>query len=239
MATTEKAAAPKRHGLTGAIDLFWKSKDLVMKNLKVFIILNIITILFTVLDMAGRNSDTNDVGMGLGFLFGNSAFGPNAPSSPWAAGLAVFGMVIVFLVIESLLAILTLRTAQGKRPSVGNIFEEFKQKGPKLFFLLVLTVLITGVGFLFLIVPGVILLWRLFFAPYILVDKNVSIGDALNQSWAMTRGYAWPIYSIILFGVLLGVTSLTPWIGAAIALALSMLYSVAPALRYEEIKKLI
>ena len=94
------------------------------------------------------------------------------------------------------------------------------------------------VGFLLLIVPGVILLWRLFLAPYILVDKKTTIDEALSQSWKMSSGYAWPIYSILLFSFVLALPGIIPIVGSLISFALGVAYAAAPALRYQELKRI-
>ena len=93
-------------------------------------------------------------------------------------------------------------------------------------------------GFIALIIPGVILIWRLFFVPFVLIDQKTTIEGAFRRSWRMTRGYAWPIYSVILVTVLLSITNVLPIFGPLIAFILTSIYLVAPALRYTELKKL-
>jgi len=48
--------------------------------------------------------------------------------------------------------------------------------------------LIVGLGFLLLIVPGIILALRLYFFNYFLVDKGMGPIQALKQSWNLTKG---------------------------------------------------
>lgn len=71
--------------------------------------------------------------------------------------------------------------------------------------------LIIAVGFVLLIIPGIILSIRLQFVPYLIVEKNLGPVDALKRSWEITRGHTWNLF---LFGlvcilvVLLGLIAL-------------------------------
>ena len=53
----------------------------------------------------------------------------------------------------------------------------------------------------------------------------------------MTKGYAWPIYSILLFSFLLALPGIIPIVGGIISFALAVAYAAAPALRYQELKE--
>jgi len=91
---------------------------------------------------------------------------------------------------------------------------------------------------LLLIVPGVIAIRRYFLAPYLMLDKDLSIREAMKQSAALSKPYSGSIWGIIGVIVLLSLPSIIPVIGWAVSFVLMLLYSVAPALRYQELKKL-
>ncbi|MDX1610855.1 MAG: YciC family protein [Candidatus Thermoplasmatota archaeon] len=55
-----------------------------------------------------------------------------------------------------------------------------------------------GIGFVLLVVPGVILAVRLAFTPFILVDQHAGPVEALKASWEATRGYGWSIFGLML-----------------------------------------
>ncbi len=62
------------------------------------------------------------------------------------------------------------------------------------------------VGFAFLVVPGVFLLCRLAFVPYLVVEGRLSAVDALFESFEQTRGHGWTILGLgicrlVLFGI--------------------------------------
>lgn len=242
MAQTNDHPTTSRHGLTGAIDLFWKSKDIVLRNWKAFLALNVIGALiavFDVFDRLGGNKAADKLTRdNVVDKLSNPSWNFNTPDNmSFFVGFGVL-MLIVAIILESMLVILALRSAQGGHPTLKKVWSEFKEKGLRLVVQIIFVGLLTALGFILLIVPGVILLWRLFLAPFILVDKNTGIMESIKQSWHMTRRFAWPVYSILLFTLLIALTSVTPIVGGLIAFALGLLYTVAPALRYEEIKKL-
>lgn len=67
---------------------------------------------------------------------------------------------------------------------------------PALLGLLLLTGAATLLGFLLLIVPGVILLVRWSIAVPILLGERATVGAAMRQSWERTGGRFWPIFGV-------------------------------------------
>lgn len=62
------------------------------------------------------------------------------------------------------------------------------------------------IGFVLLIVPGVILSLMLFLAPYFVVDKGMNPVAALKESYRATKGNRWKIFLLMLS--VLGITIL-------------------------------
>lgn len=66
------------------------------------------------------------------------------------------------------------------------------------------------VGLVLLIVPGVILMIRLGFYKYLIIDKkDISITQALRESMILTKGITWKLF---LFTVVLGLVNLVGFI---------------------------
>ncbi|MDY6766136.1 MAG: hypothetical protein SVW77_02105 [Candidatus Nanohaloarchaea archaeon] len=65
-----------------------------------------------------------------------------------------------------------------------------------------------GIGFILLVVPGVYLLLALFFWPVYVVVEDQSFYEAMQSSWAMTKGHKWRLLGlgivIALVNILLG-----------------------------------
>lgn len=225
--------------LTSAIDLFSKSYNLVRGNLKMFLLFSSVSIAASLIAMGQQLSDA-DTKKDLSSWenVASSALGPDFSSASSITGLGILVGIfsIVGVVFALMMLILALRTAQGKKPNFDAVWAEFRQKGLKLFLLFICVALALLVGFLLLVIPGVILLWRLSMAPYLMLDKGTDISESFVQSWEMTKGYAWPIYSIYLVSIALAIANFVPIIGGLIALGLGIAYTCAIPLRYEEIK---
>lgn len=233
----------KKTQLTGAVDLFGKSYGVVRRNLDAYALIYAVPAAMVIAGVIQLIDDNQQRGWNWGHAFSSSFLGPNLGSdSSIQTTSAIFSVFLFFAAIISyfLATILNLRAAEGKTPTFLSVWSEFKQNWlwAKLLGLGILTILILVVGFLLLIIPGVIFVWRLFLAPYVLVDQKTSVMDALSQSWNMTKGYAWPVYSILLFSFVLALPGIIPIVGSLISFALGVAYAAAPALRYQELKKL-
>jgi hypothetical protein len=91
--------------------------------------------------------------------------------------------------------LVTLRAARSEKPSVVDLFRPFN-KFFNVIFSAILLFLILGVGFLLLIIPGIIFACKLVFVPYLVVDKNKGVFSAISESWEMTNGHFWKIFLI-------------------------------------------
>jgi len=76
---------------------------------------------------------------------------------------------------------------------------------------------IIGIGFIFLIIPGIIFACRLVFVPYIVMDRNLDAVKAVEKSWQMTAGHGWKIFGmgvlsffIIVLGLILLIVGVFP-----------------------------
>jgi hypothetical protein len=227
--------------LSTATELFGKSYNIVKANLGIFALLYSASAVIAIVASVERTRNVNSADASWGGILGNNIFGGSFHTSlPATTGLLFTALTVVSIVFGLLTTILCLRAAQSHKPSFDTIWAEFTRRWMwlRLLFLLIAMAIAIGIGFVLLVIPGVILVWRLMFAPYILIDQKVEISEAFVRSWEMTKGHAWAIYSIILLSILLGVTSFIPIIGSFVAFLLGVAYSVAPALRYQEIKHL-
>lgn len=78
---------------------------------------------------------------------------------------------------------------------------------------------IVGLGFAFLIIPGIFFLSKLSFVPYYIVDKKMEVVDALKLSWHNTRGFTARIFIIFLLaGPIFGLGVICLGFGSIISL---------------------
>jgi uncharacterized membrane protein len=100
-----------------------------------------------------------------------------------------------------------LRAARGENVEVQDMFAAFKNYFSAVGSM-VLVAIIVVVGFILLIVPGIIFACKLAFVPYLVVDKKRSVTAAIGESWRMTNGHAWKVFLIGLLGILICVVGL-------------------------------
>ena len=120
-----------------------------------------------------------------------------------------------------------LKAVRGERIEVRDIFVVFQRNYWNVVIANIVVGIIIGLGIIMLIVPGIIFACRLAFVPYLVVDREMDVMDALRVSWDMTRGYGWQIFlmgllavPVVLLGILcfvVGVFVSVMWISTAFA----------------------
>lgn len=162
-----------------------------------------------------------------------------------SSGRQVAGTILA--VVAGLWALLTypgyvMMQLRAIRNQQVSIMENFKyglgRLLPLIAMLVVLCVAILG-GFMLLIVPGLLLLRGFYLAPYYLVERKLGPIAALKQSYQDSRpvtAWIWGLLGVIFcFGIVSGVLSAIPVIGAILSAAIGSLYSFAVPIRYTEV----
>ncbi len=153
-------------------------------------------------------------------------------ASPISAGmilLKIFGIAYALFVVYPVrysAAFLRLRAVRNESFEVKEIFDVFKNY-LNVVLAALLSISIIVIGFIFLIIPGIVFACRLAFVPYLVMDKKLDPVKAVEESWSLTKGYGWRIFGmgllalpIAIAGLLLLVVGLIPaiiWITAAFA----------------------
>lgn len=139
----------------------------------------------------------------IGFVIGIPA-GING----WGLGvggafLGLFGFAYSILIVSPVeygVSFCNLKAARGDKLEIKDIFEAFNN-----YWNAVLTALLVGIivfiGFILLIVPGIIFACKLAFAPYLVVDRKMEVIEAIKSSWNMTNGHAWKVFLIGLLAI--------------------------------------
>lgn len=124
-------------------------------------------------------------------------------TAPLEALLKLFGLAY-FLMFVPLIRFparwLNLRAMRGETFDIKELFSGFRN------FLNIilanfLVAAIIGLGFIMLIVPGIIFACRLAFVPYLVMDRKLDPIKAVEASWELTRGYSWKIVGMGLMAV--------------------------------------
>ncbi len=150
------------------------------------------------------------IALPIGFVFGLTAgvvgyFGVITKEQLFAfqplsiAIVAILGLLYVLFcsVICAGFFKLYFNLIDGKELSLSVIFSQTSKALP--FFVLFLAyALITTLGMVAFVIPGVIAFVRLSWAFLILIDQDCGIVESLRRSYALTRGYFWEVAAFCL-----------------------------------------
>jgi len=146
----------------------------------------------------------------IGFVIGTPA-GMGGWSGGAAVGFLIFmGTVYGILVngpVEYGVSFAYLKASRGDSLEIKDMFEAFQT-----YWNAVLASLLVGVivliGFILLIVPGIVFACKLAFTPYLVVDRKMAVIEAVKESWRMTGGHAWKVFFIGLLAIPISIAGL-------------------------------
>ena len=151
----------------------------------------------------------------------------NSPGMIILQILAAVYWLLVFSVVKYGGNLMYLRAIRNEKFEISEMFDGFKKNYINIILANLLTIAIVGLGFVFLIVPGIILACRLAFVSYLVMDKNMEPIAAVEKSWEMTKGHGWQIFGmgllvipIVIGGLIcfiVGIVFSIIWISAAFA----------------------
>ncbi len=126
----------------------------------------------------------------------------------WIFPVALIGMAYGFLfkpVINYGERYLFLKAMRDEEAELKTLFEGFKSKYFKIVLANLIVVALAVIGFVLLIIPGIIILVRLAFVPFLVMDKDLEPMQAVERSWQLTRGHGWKIFwmAVISFFILI------------------------------------
>ena len=110
--------------------------------------------------------------------------------------LAAVYWLLVFSVVKYGGDLMYLRAIRNEKFEISEMFDGFKKNYINIILANLLTFAIIGLGFVLLIVPGIILACRLAFVSYLVMDKNMEPVAAVEKSWEMTKGHGWQIFGM-------------------------------------------
>lgn len=127
---------------------------------------------------------------------------------------------------------ISLKLVEHKKPVYKDLF--FLDW--KLIFVYVIANLVRSiaifVGFILLIVPGIIIAIKLQFIDYLIVDKKMGF-ESINKSWEMTKGVKWNLF---VFGILICLINVLGFLALLLGLFITLpLSMVATAYVYKKL----
>ena len=112
-----------------------------------------------------------------------------------------------------------LKAVRGEQFDIKDMFSVFQRNYWNAVAANVVVGLIVGIGIFMLIIPGIIFAIRLTFVPYLVIDREMEISEALTKSWEMTKGYGGQIF-------LMGFMSVFIFIAGLIVLIFGVVISI-------------
>ncbi len=155
-----------------------------------------------------------------------------------AAILAVVVILVLFVIAVMIIPAFTitqLASVRGQKVSISEAFNKSKPYVLRAVGLLLLSALIIMAGLILLIIPGLLAMFFLSMAFYVLIDKNTGVTDAIKGSYELVKEYWKPVVGLIIVNVAISIPNYIPVIGWIIALALTVAYLCLGALIYVKI----
>lgn len=100
-----------------------------------------------------------------------------------------------------------LKAARNDQLKVSDMFKAF-QNYSNVVLASLLVMVIVVIGFILLIVPGVVFACKLTFVPYLVMDRKMGAIDAVKESWRISGGHAWTVFGIGLLGIPISIAGL-------------------------------
>lgn len=89
-------------------------------------------------------------------------------------------------------------TYLGRRVTVSEAYRPVRKRIFRLMLLLLATGLLCGLGFILLIIPGIILLCRTAVVTPVMMLEDEDVGGSISRSMELTKGFAFQVFLIFL-----------------------------------------
>lgn len=131
-----------------------------------------------------------------------------SPSNLGAMFVVLMGFLLGYMVLAQLsLGASILVVSQGylgRDLSAGAAIKQTLGRLGLLLFSAILVGLVTGLGSMLILIPGIILFCGLSLTtPVVMLESPGNSTDAMGRSWTLTKGYRWRMFLVILVGVVL------------------------------------
>jgi hypothetical protein len=143
----------------------------------------------------------------LGAIMGGAMAGGHGAAAGGIAGLVlgvlVFGLVmsVLWLLSSSMVVLMAQEALRAQEPVLGDAFGAVMKRLGAVAVASSLVAIIVGIGFLFLVIPGVVAgVFLMFTLPAVLLDRLGAI-DGMRRSVAVVRAHAGPVVGLVV-GVL-------------------------------------
>lgn len=154
-----------------------------------------------------------------------------------AASIAGVGLLVILLISSIASTIAQLASVRGKTISASEAINQSFPYIVRFIGLAFLSALAVLLGFVALIIPGFIVMFFIFFAGYILIDKDTTPILALKECVKLTKNNWKLALSFVLLLIGIQMISNITFIGQIAGEILSLVYLCLPAILYVRMQK--
>ncbi len=147
-------------------------------------------------------------------LFTLFAFSSGGRGSAALAGASFWGGLIgiITFILQIVAQATTLYGAfqemRGQPFTIGESFEVGMRRAAPVVGVALLAGIAAGLASLLLVVPGIIVMCMFYVAVPVCVIEKLGVTSSLGRSRALTKGYRWPIFGLVLLIVIVGFIAL-------------------------------
>lgn len=103
---------------------------------------------------------------------------------------------------------LYLKAMRNEDANLSTLFEGFRTNYLNIVLANLIVTALIILGFVMLIVPGIIVACRLVLVPYLVMDKKLDAMQAVEKSWQITRGHGWTIFFMAILSIFIFIAGL-------------------------------
>ena len=152
--------------------------------------------------------------------------------------VAIVAAIVVGVRLLAASYLLYLANSKGEAHHFRHFYVHGKPFAWRLVGLNILLGIMISFGFLVFIVPGLVFLYWFSLSPYILIERDCTIKEALSGSRALVRGHGWEMYGLFGAFQLVSLLQYIPIAGFIITTMLAFSTNTTYALRYRQLLEL-
>lgn len=145
--------------------------------------------------------------------------------------------LLVYSRFAGLVVNLMVQSVRGVKLSFGQALAAGKPYGWKLIGFFILYALAVSIGYVFFVIPGIIFMIWFSMGAFVIVDEKLGVMDAFKRSKELAKGRFWEIFGVMGVLQIISILAIIPLLGWIAAVVLSVAYSAAYAVRYNQIKE--
>ena len=111
--------------------------------------------------------------------------------------MTLLSMVSFSFLFAAIYGYMLINDKQEVQPSTIEILKAIVSKIPKMVILMILIGIVSSIGFVFFVIPGIYLMVTLSLALPILIIEDVSIGKAFSKSFQLIKGKWWSTFGLM------------------------------------------